>query len=72
MYPATLKGRKRKINQTLWKRSIAKSQRAKSEENNSLRNKPVKKRVTGPDCKCKRECFKNTLINSQMKIKKRF
>lgn len=57
MHSTISKGRKRKLNQSLWKRNIAKSQRPKGEEYISLRNKPVKKRITGPDCKCRRKCF---------------
>lgn len=57
IHPTTSKGRERKLNQSLWKTNIAKLQRAKCEKYISLRNKPVKKRVTGPYCKCRRKCF---------------
>lgn len=67
---STSRGKKRAKNPSLWKRNISKIQRSQGNETISLRNKLIKKRVTGPNCKCKLECFekftddeKGSLIN---------
>lgn len=50
----------------MWKRNVTKVLRAKGQEYVSLRNKFVKKRVTGPPCKCKLKCFK--IVTDEQKL----
>ncbi|CAI6374563.1 unnamed protein product [Macrosiphum euphorbiae] len=64
------KGKKRSSNPLIWKRNVTKVLRAQGKECVSLRNKIIKRRVTGPPCKCKLQCFeavtdeqKHLLIN---------
>jgi len=45
-----IQGKKRKVNTSLWVRKIAKAEQAKGVACVSLRQKPIKKRQTGPDC----------------------
>uniref|UniRef100_A0A2S2R2A4 Uncharacterized protein n=1 Tax=Sipha flava TaxID=143950 RepID=A0A2S2R2A4_9HEMI len=56
---STSKGKKRTLNPSLWKRNVAKELRVKGQECVILRKKIVKKRVTGPPCKCNLKCFNN-------------
>jgi len=56
---STSRGKKRTLNPSMWKRNVSKELRAKGQECVSLRKKFVKKRVTGPPCKCNLKCFNN-------------
>lgn len=68
LQPTISKGKKRKLNPSLWKRNLSKIQRAKGEECVSLRNKIIQKRVTGPECKCKWKCFDNFTNDEKLLI----
>jgi len=52
-------GKKRINNKSNWKRNITKKSRSDGIEHNSLRDKIVPPRTTGPDCHCNKECFTN-------------
>lgn len=65
LQPSTSKERK---NQSLCKRNITILQRAKDEDIISLRNHLIKKRVTGPDCKCRWQCFSKFTWEDKLSI----
>lgn len=45
-------GKKRKMNKCLWKRNVAKRNKAEGKQHTSLRKKEISSRSTGPDCLC--------------------
>jgi len=59
-------GKKRIHDKSNWKRNITKKCRSEGIGHNSLRDKIVPHRTTGPDCHCKQECFTN--ISDDQKI----
>lgn len=62
--PSTCK--KRKSNKALWKRTITKKSRAEEKPHTSLRKKEIFSRSTGPDCKCKMNCFTNVIDSDKI------
>lgn len=58
-------GKKRTKSPSRWKRNISKLQRAQGNGTISLRNKVIKKRQTGPNCKCKLGCFEKFTVEEK-------
>ena len=65
--------RKRQRQPESWKRTVAKTKRAKGEEYTSpSTGKTVQARKTGPDCKCKRKCFQRFTESEKAGVLKSF
>ena len=65
--------RKRQRKPESWKRTVAKTKRARGQEYTSPSSgKTVPARRTGPDCKCKRRCFDQLSESERASILKSF